>query len=154
MTRGELLVELDRILDQTRTAVLATLDGRGRPHLRWMTPALLRERTGAVFAVTSKEFAKTAELDKDNRCQWLFQTRALDTVVNLNCIANIVDNSALKSEVLEAVGDRLTVFWRITDDPADIVVLETVIQDAAYCRPMKGIRERIVFDGEAADEKQ
>ena len=59
MTRGEIMVELDRILDQTKTATLATVDSKGRPHMRWMTPVLLRERTNAVFAVTSRDFTKT-----------------------------------------------------------------------------------------------
>lgn len=151
MTRGEIIVELDRILDQTRTAVLATTDAKGRPHMRWMTPVLLRERSGAVFAVTSLEFTKTGELKKDNRCQWLFQTRALDTIVSLSGIINLVDNSALKAEVLEAVGQRLTVFWRINADPGNLIVLETVIEDASYFRPMKAIRELVNFGREGAN---
>ncbi|TFG62367.1 MAG: pyridoxamine 5'-phosphate oxidase family protein [Spirochaetales bacterium] len=145
MTRGEIFVELDRILDQTKTAVLGTTDVKGRPHMRWMTPIFLRERSGAVFAVTSREFTKTGELEKDNRCQWLFQTRALDTIISLNGIINLVDNSALKAEVLEAIGQRLTVFWRINADPANLIVLETIIEEASFFRPMKGLREFVSF---------
>ena len=145
MTRGEIMVELDRILDQTKTAVLATADLKGKPHMRWMTPVLLRERMNAVFAVTSRDFTKTGELKKDNRCQWLFQTRALDTIISLNGIINLVDNSAIKAEVLEAVGRRLTVFWRINSEPENLIVLETVIEDASYFKPMKNVREFVSF---------
>jgi len=145
MTRAELIVEVDGTLNRSGAAVLATVGGDGRPHMRWMTPVFLKERSDALYAATSTRFAKTGELEKDNRCQWLFQTKTLDTVVTLNGIINCIDNSALKAEVLEAVGRRLHVFWRISRSPEDLIILETVIEEGILFKPMKASRETISF---------
>jgi len=51
-----------------------------------------------------------------------------------------VDNPSLRNEVLETMGRRLTAFWQQSADTASFVVLETVLAEAAYYLPMKGIR--------------
>ena len=133
------------ILNEAHTAVLATTDEEGRPRMRWMTPALIRGRSGAIFAVTSPGFAKVNQLAAHGEVVWLFQTPVLDTIVTVRGRINMVDNPSLLAEVLEALGPYMRSFWKLQGDERDLVVLETIIEDATYYRPMKGLKE-VVLD--------
>jgi general stress protein 26 len=97
MTKQEILNTLEMILNEAHTAVLATTDQEGRPHIRWMTPALLRGRSGAVYAVTSPRFGKVVQLEAHPEVEWMFQTPILDTIVTVRGRINIVDPSCVPS---------------------------------------------------------
>ncbi|MGC9312661.1 MAG: pyridoxamine 5'-phosphate oxidase family protein [Sediminispirochaetaceae bacterium] len=145
MKQSEFLIELDLVIDEAQTGLLATVDGSGRPHMRWMTPALLKDRPGALYAVTSKNFAKREQLDKNPKVQWMFQSRSLNKIIYLDGSVNLVDNSSMRSEVLEVVGPRLRVFWNINTDETSLIVLETVMESGLLFLPMKGAREQVKF---------
>lgn len=133
------------IIGEAKTAVLATADENGQPFMRWMTPTLLKDRPGAIYAVTSPEFRKSTQLAANPKAQWMFQTKLLDRIATVTGLVNIVDNSAMKAEVLEGIGRKLNVFWKINTDPSKLVVLETVVERAEYFEPMKGVHESISF---------
>ncbi len=141
MTKQEILNTLEMILNEAHTAVLATTDQEGRPHIRWMTPALLRGRSGAVYAVTSPRFGKVVQLEAHPEAEWMFQTPILDTIVTVRGRINIVDNPSILSEVLETLGPFMRSFWKLKGDERDLVVLETIIDGAIYYKPMKGVKE-------------
>lgn len=133
------------ILEDSKTGVLATVDADGRPHMRWMTPAVLQGRPGTIFAVTSPQFAKAIHLAAHPEAEWMLQTRALDEIVNIKCKISIIDNPSIKAELLETVGKRLSVFWKVNQE-MDFIVLEAAMEEAVYQRPMKGIKEIVRFD--------
>lgn len=148
------MAEVAAILEDVPTAVLATRDEQGTPRMRWMTPAILRDRPGAVYALTSPAFAKSAHIRSAPKVEWMFQTRALDVVITLRGSVNLLDNPSIRSEVLEVVGPRLTAFWKISDDERDLTVLETVISEGTYYRTMKGEKHVVAFDQEAEERSQ
>ena len=141
MTRHEIVEVLEMILNEAHTAVLATSDDEGRPRMRWMTPALIRGRTGAVFAVTSPGFTKVHDLLAHPEVEWLFQTPILDTIVTVRGKINVIDNPSLLAEVLEALGPFMRSFWKLKGEERDLVVLETIIEEATYYKPMKGLKQ-------------
>jgi len=141
MTKQEILDTLDMILNEAHTAVLATTDQDGKPHIRWMTPALLRGRSGAIYAVTSPRFGKIVQLEAHPEVEWMFQTPILDTIVTVRGRINLVDNPSILSEVLENLGPFMRSFWKLKGDERDLVVLETIIEEAIYYKPMKGVKE-------------
>jgi general stress protein 26 len=111
-----------------------------------MTPALLKGRKGAVYSVTSPRFAKAREAEENEKVQWMFQTKTLDEIMNLEGMIRVLDNPSIKSEVLETIGGNLRVFWKINEAESDLVVLETVIHAMTYFKPMTGERSRVVLD--------
>lgn len=143
MTRQDIVNALELILNEAHTAVLATSDAEGRPHVRWMTPALIAGRSRAIYAVTSPGFAKISQLAARPEVEWLFQTPILDTIVTVRGRINVVDNPSLLAEVLEALGPFMRSFWQLSGDERELRVLETVIQAAVYYKPMKGIKETV-----------
>ena len=146
MTKSAFMQELEELLEEAKTAILATVDKESRPSMRWMTPTVIRGRSGAIYAVTSKTFAKSEHLASNPRVQWMAQSRVLDKVINLEGKVNIIEISAMKAEVLEAIGPRLPVFWRVNPDPENLVVLETIISQGKLFLPMKGKGETVSFE--------
>lgn len=145
MTQHELVNRLADILEETKAGVLTTVDSEGRPHVRWMTPAVLRDRQSALFAVTCPDFSKTDHLRANPGVEWLFQSRRLDRVITVRGMVNVVDNPSLKNEVLEVLAPRLDVFWKVNCESSAFVVLETVIEEGIYYEPLGGIRDVVKF---------
>jgi hypothetical protein len=48
MDSHEVMKRVVAIIEAHGTGLLATVDQDGNPHLRWLTPAMLRERPGAI----------------------------------------------------------------------------------------------------------
>jgi general stress protein 26 len=145
MDPSELMNKIEAILDDAKAAVLGTTDDQGRPHLRWMTASILKGRPGSIFAVASPGAAKIQQVQGRHDVEWMIQTRALDEVVNVRGVLNVVENPALKKEIMEALGPRLMVFWTANVGAENLVVLETVMREASYLCPMKGRREIVKF---------
>ncbi len=148
MNSREFTAALERVINDVKTGLLATVDADGNPRMRWMTPTLLEQRPGAVYAVTSNHFAKREQLDQNPKVQWMFQTRSLDTIMYVNGRTNVVENKSLLGEVLEILAPRLRAFWNVNQDETSLVVLETIIESGRYFLPMKGVREDVEFTGE------
>lgn len=148
----EMMEKIEFILEDAKAGILATSDKDGRPHMRWMTPAVLKEWPQTIFAVTSPHFHKIIQLSSGNKVEWMLQTRALDQIVNIKGVINVLDNPSLKAQIMEAIGKKLTVFWNINNEKTDFIVLETIIEEAAYFAPMKGIKETLNFKRKGADK--
>lgn len=145
MNIQEMMNKIEFVLEDAKAGVLATVDADGRPHARWMTPVVLAQWPHAVFAVTAPQFPKVLQLDANNQVEWLLQTRALDQIINIRGTINVLDNPSLKAQVMEAIGKKLTVFWKVNKAQTDFVILETVIDEAGWSAPMKGLQEIVVF---------
>jgi general stress protein 26 len=145
MNQHEIMYKVERILEDAKAGVLATIDKNGNPRMRWMTPTTLKGRPNVLFAVTAPDFGKVVQLDAHPEVEWMIQTRALDQIVNLRGKINILDNPAIKSEVMEHLAKRLTVFWNVNTEKTDFIVLETIINEATYFQPMKRHKETVQF---------
>jgi pyridoxamine 5'-phosphate oxidase len=145
MERREVLAAIENIVDEVKTAIFATVDGEGKPCMRWVTPAVLRGRTGALYFITYPGSEKVRQIAANPNAQWIFQTRALDRIIAVDGKVNVLDNPSIRSEVLEVVGPRLAAFWKINLDERDLLVIETIIEKVVFYRPMKGERETVVF---------
>ena len=145
MTQEEIMSEIDIIIEESTTAVLASTRKDGSPNMRWMTPTLLKDRRRAVYAVTSPLFSKVEDIEKNAHVEWMFQTPVLNKIITVKGTASIIENASLKSEILEAIGRRLTAFWKLNEDSRNLIVLETVIEEAVFFLPMKGIKKKVRF---------
>lgn len=148
MEKREILGHISHIIDEAKVAIFATVDEKGAPQTRWMTPALLPGREGAVYTVAYRSSRKLRHVAANPRAQWTFSSPALDRILVVDGRANIVDNPSIRSEVLEAVGERLRAFWKMYDDERDLLVIETVVERAQYYLPMKAMKETVTFEQE------
>ncbi len=145
MDSREVMKRVGAIIEAHGTGVLATVDEDGNPHVRWLTPTMLRERPGALYAITAPRFAKVAQVRSHARVEWMFQTPSLDEVISIRGTINVVENPSLRAEVLEVLGQRLQTFWKLAHDARDLVVLETVVEEATRFLPMDGRKDVVRF---------
>jgi len=145
MKQNVFLAELDEMIEDAKAGLLATVDADGAPHMRWMTPAILKDRNGAIYSVTSRNFAKKEQLSGNSKVQWMFQSRSLNKIIYINGMVNLVDNSSMLNEVVEVVGPRLRVFWNVNTDESSLIVLETIMEEGTLFLPMKGIKDKVRF---------
>ncbi len=68
-----------------------------------------------------------------------------DRVALERALVNVVENPSLRAEVLEALGPRLHTFWKLAPDVRDLVVMETVVQEAVRYLPMEGSKDVVRF---------
>lgn len=147
MTHTELLAVLERMLEVSPYAVLATAGADAQPRARWMAPGTVRGRPGFLYCFTGAGFRKVEELSANDRVEWLCTSPDHSEVLQVEGRMVVLDNPALKAEVQEAIGARLATFWSLEEDPGDVVVLETVITRIRYSRPSEGHREEVLIDG-------
>jgi general stress protein 26 len=145
----EVMKRVEDILDRAKTAVLATVDEQERPRARWMSPVVLPDEPRSLYAVTSPAFAKTAEMRKTPRVDWLVQTPDLREIVCLRGCANLIDNPSIRSRVMEKAAKRLGTFWRVSGEQTEWLVVETVIDHAEIFHPMKPEKITVHFGREA-----
>ena len=146
MDAREIMHRIETILEAHGTGLLATVDDAGAPHVRWLTPAVLRDRPGAIYALTAPRFAKVGQVRANPRVEWMFQTPSLAEVITARGKMNVVDNPSLRAEVQEVIGPRLRTFWRLARDERDLAVLETVLEEATQYLPMEGRKHTVRFE--------
>jgi len=138
MDKHEVILEIQNLIEETKTAVLSTIDEKGKPHLRWMSPVIFDGAVDLIYAVTAPESEKIKNITGQPGVEWMFQDKTLNTVITVKGIINIVDNPSLKSNILEVISRRLQVFWKVNQNLTDFIILETIIEEAVYFKPMKG----------------
>lgn len=130
MDFSEVLGRVLSLLGEVKVGTLTTLDERGFPCSRWMTPTTLGRSNGRIYAVSAGNLPKTRQIRANPKVEWGFQSKDLSTVGRLLGLARIVPDTLLSAEVLEAIGPNLGVFWRINNHPKELVVIETEITSA------------------------
>jgi general stress protein 26 len=145
MDSRDVMKKVGAIIEAHGTGLLATVDEDGNPRIRWMTPTLLPDSPGAVYAITPPRFAKVLQVKEHRRVEWMFQTPTLDEVISVRGTINLVETPSLRAEVLEVLGPRLKTFWKLARDARDLVVMETVIEEATVLLSMAGRTENVRF---------
>ncbi|MBN1983401.1 MAG: pyridoxamine 5'-phosphate oxidase family protein [Chitinivibrionales bacterium] len=145
MTEQQILERVERMLAETKSAILATVDSSGFPRMRWMSPVFLPNETKTLYGLTAPQFQKTLDIHNHPGVEWMFQTKDLSEIITIKGKMNIIDNPALENQILEHIGRRLHIFWLLAQPVTDCVVLETVIEEARYFKPIKGEKNTIFF---------
>lgn len=148
MTRHQFKGIIESIIDETHTAILATVDSQGAPHIRWMTPGCIEDRPEAFFMITTSRMSKVDHIQSNSQAELMFQSRSLDKIVNISGSATVLDNPSLRSEVLECVGKHLHSFWKINTSESELVVIEFLFNSATQYNPKNGTKITISFAGE------
>jgi general stress protein 26 len=145
MEPQQVLEIVEVLLDETKIAVMATIDPEGCPCVRWMTPTIIKDRPGTIFAVTSSGWEKVCHISDHPAVEWMFQNRGITKIVNVRGKVNVLDNPQIKNEVIEKVGRWLTSFWTLNLEPENLIVLETVIEQAEVLEPTTGHKTLVKF---------
>jgi general stress protein 26 len=148
MTPNELLVEVDQILEDSKTALLATVDERGQPCLRWMTPRRLKTLPNLLCAVCEVGSTKVEHIRRRPEVTWLVQRASLDTVITLRGRSSVIEDAAMLQEFLDVAARDLFVIWRLHPPGANnpFAMIETVIETASRFDSLTGKTTEFRFD--------
>jgi len=135
MTKDEAMKMVRRALDDGAQAILATVGADGFPYMRYMTPAMVRGRDDALYAITASSFPKVKDLAANASVSWMLTSSKTREIFSLRARIHLVDDPRFKSELLEEIGRGLENFWRLNDDPSDLVCLESVLVSGEYFNP-------------------
>ncbi|NUM35525.1 MAG: pyridoxamine 5'-phosphate oxidase family protein [Candidatus Brocadiae bacterium] len=145
MDHLQMFYKITKMLEEVRTGVLSSLDKNGKPHMRWLTPAILKGRPGAIYAVSCPKFDWVQSIYEKPCVEWMIQKPSLNEIMRIKGQMRILDNPSLKAEILQEIASRLVVFWKINTSSTDFVVLETVVEEASHFLPMQGIQTIVKF---------
>ena len=84
MTKQDLLLKLETMIEETRVGILGTADINAKSHVTWLTPALQTGRPDSIYAITGTATKKVANLMENPNCQWVFQNRSISEVLTVN----------------------------------------------------------------------
>jgi len=141
MEYHEILSAVRALIDEVKFGILATLDADGAVWQRWMSPVIIPRMPESLFCVSSIQFRKIPQIEAHAKVSWIFQTPSLERIATLRGTASIIHDPMLSAEVLEAIGPRLRVFWKYSENPSDMAVIETRIEELEYFVPLKGMKE-------------
>lgn len=135
MTKEELLNKIRAVLDESPQGILATVTAEGYPAMRYMTPAMVKGNDVCLYAVTAATFPKVQDLSTHPLVSWMLTSPKTREIFSFRGKIHLVEDPRFKSELLEEIGRGLETFWRLNDDPSDLVCLETRLVSAEYFNP-------------------
>jgi pyridoxamine 5'-phosphate oxidase len=135
MTAESLLTKFRQTLEDSPMAILATVTPEGFPAMRYMTPAMIKGRETYLYAITAAAFPKVAELSRDPKVSWLLTSPKTRETFSFRGEVTLVADPRFKSELLEELGQGLETFWKLNDDPSDLICLETKLSSGEYFNP-------------------
>ena len=145
MNQNEIMTKIETIVDESKVGLLATTDKKNCPRVRWMTPAILPQRGGSIYAFSDANAMKIQDIMHQGEVKWLFQTHDLKEVVSARGITHVTTNPSIKNEVMDLLVSHLTKLWTLNLSHTETVVLETVITEATYTRPLDNYEITVVF---------
>jgi pyridoxamine 5'-phosphate oxidase len=135
MTAESLLTKFRQTLEDSPMAILATVTPEGFPAMRYMTPAMIKGRETYLYAITAAAFPKVAELSRYPKVSWLLTSPKTRETFSFRGEVTLVEDPRFKSELLEELGQGLETFWKLNDDPSDLICLETKLSSGEYFNP-------------------
>lgn len=145
MDQHEMLTKIETLIEESKVGLLATTDPQGKPRVRWMTPTIIPNRGPSIYAFSAAAAMKIKDIEHQPEVKWLIQTHDLTEIVSVRGDTFILDNPALKAEILEILVPHTTRLWTIDLSSTECVILETVIREATYYRPQEDFEETVVF---------
>ena len=145
MTKDEMVRKFRQVLEETPQALLATVTSEGYPAMRYMTPAMVRGNDAALYAVTAAAFPKVKDLASNPQVSWMLTSPKSREIFSFRGRIALVEDPRFKSELLEEIGQGLETFWRLNDDPSDLVCLETRLVSGEYFNPKTAEKAQFTF---------
>jgi len=145
LNKDEFLKKFRQVLEDSPQAILATVTPEGFPAMRYMTPSMVKGRDDALYAVTAASFPKVKDLATHPQVSWMLTSPKTREIYSFRGRITLVEDPRFKSELLEEIGRGLETFWRLNDDPSDLVILETRLESGESFNPKTADKAQIRF---------
>jgi general stress protein 26 len=117
-----------RMANGERPGVFATVDEKGRPHLRWMATLSLEEFP-LLYTITAPGSRKIDHIKRHPEVSWMFTNEEMNTIITINGKAQITTDSAKMNRVWKLLEDKSKAYFlSIQTDGPGFAVIETEIE--------------------------
>ncbi len=131
-----------KLADGRRPGVLATVDDKGMPHVRWMATLSLRDWP-LLYTITSPASRKVQHIKRHPSVSWMFSNEELNIIINIRGKARIVTDPGKMQQVWKLLEDKSKAYFlSIATDGAGFAVIETEIEDIDCILPKYDIKFR------------
>jgi general stress protein 26 len=127
---AEYVIDLaKKLADGTRPGILATVDEKGMPHLRWMATLSLRDFP-LLYTITSPNSRKIQHISRNPNVSWMFSNEEMNVIVNIHGKARITEDFGKMQHVWKLLEDKSKAYFlSIASDGPGFAVIETEIED-------------------------
>jgi general stress protein 26 len=115
MERDQIIGAAKKLVRANRSFVLATVDEKGAPHVRWMGAAYMEEPF-TLYLATAAASRKMGQIKSNPRSQLMFQNEDFSQVATLTGDSSVVVDGELKHRVWDAMPEAHAYFSG-PDDP-------------------------------------
>jgi len=126
------------ILGNGGEGILTTCSVDGMPHATWMT-AVIHYQLKEVFAVTSPETQKIANIQANPQAEWMFSTPSFETVIYLSGSTEVVKDESESRRYWHDIPRKSKGFYRQycdLDDFRKFAIIRTSVEKIVHCRPV------------------
>ena len=150
---GDIIGLAKSLVDGRHPGVLATVDGEGQPHLRWMS-SLSFDEFPVFHSLTAPGSRKVAEIRNHPDVSWMFFNADNSLVLNLHGKAVIVEDPAVLKRVWGAIVDTSHAYFLYEyGRKPGFVVIETVVESIECSSPKNALRFQIDPGGLSAPSR-
>ncbi len=115
MDKAQVINAAKELVKANRSFVLATVDRKNTPQIRWMGAAYMEEPF-TLYMATGATSRKVEQIGANPQSQLLFQTEDFSRVATLTGLSSLVTDGELKHRVWEAMPEAHAYFSG-PDDP-------------------------------------
>jgi general stress protein 26 len=129
-SHAEHVVDLaKKLADGQRPGILATVDGAGMPHTRWMATLSLQDWP-LLYTITSPSSRKIDHIRKNPHVSWMFSNDEMNLIVNFRGKALITEDPAKRQKVWKLLEDKSRAYFLSSAaDAPGFAVIETEIEE-------------------------
>ncbi len=150
---GDIIGLAKSLVNGQHPGILATVDGKGRPQVRWMS-SLAFDGFPVFHSLTAPLSRKVAEIRAHPEVSWMFFNADNSLVLNLHGKAVIVEDPAVLKRVWGAIVDTShAYFLHEYGRKPGFVVIETVVESIECSSPKNALRFQIDPDGLSAPSR-
>lgn len=144
---ADYVIEQAKIMtDGRRPGILATVDERGLPHLRWMG-ALTSRDWPRLYTMTSPTSRKVHHIFDHPSVSWMFSNEDLSIIINLRGKAQVTTDFEKVERVWNLIEDKSKAYCLNMSTEGNLAVIETEIEEVDCVMP----RYEIKFQAHHAD---
>ena len=139
-TKAEIIALAKTLVNGQRTGALGTVDGEGRPCVRWMS-TLAFDEFPIFYALTAPESRKVRHIQQHAQVNWMFSNDDLSVVLNLIGHARVLTDTPTLKRVWRQVEDKSHAYFlmQYAKGPG-FVVIETTVESIECTSPQQCLR--------------
>ncbi len=135
-----------KLVAETKSGVLSTVDASGHPHATWMN-IVADSSMETVISVTAPTTQKVSNLRDNPYGEWMISSPSLESMVYLSGTTRIIEGDEAK-KYWDEIPSKSKAYYRNycdEDNYEKFSIILTEVEKIVYCRP-PGYHQTVVYE--------